>query len=199
MSSTARSTTRPSQDKFDRFEAWLRDNGAQFEMVRAKNYRLHRYLPQMSSSSLVEVFCQHYSLVFLLFDLLLLILRLLFSYPFAAWIERVRHPTSRGGRRGKEGTSRFSECPRWRRVRNERSPCPVAHFTQHCMHDDTAAMFDYRRNGTRDAHWTGDSEKRFRLGCPETYFLDDLFALGSENQWRQIILSSLLWNPASHT
>ena len=26
-------TERPSQDKFDRFEAWLKENGAQFDLV----------------------------------------------------------------------------------------------------------------------------------------------------------------------
>jgi hypothetical protein len=25
---------RPSQDKYDRFEAWLRENGGQFDLVR---------------------------------------------------------------------------------------------------------------------------------------------------------------------
>jgi hypothetical protein len=33
QSSNVVDTDRPSQDKFDRFEAWLRENGAQFDRV----------------------------------------------------------------------------------------------------------------------------------------------------------------------
>ena len=29
---------RPSQDKYDRFEAWLRENGAQFDLVRSVDF-----------------------------------------------------------------------------------------------------------------------------------------------------------------
>lgn len=39
---------RPGQDKYDRFELWLRENGAQFDMVGANNCGLEicRFLAQ---------------------------------------------------------------------------------------------------------------------------------------------------------